>query len=439
MEIPAEDVAPMARAVELAGRGHGTTSPNPVVGCVVLDCAGQVVGEGFHAYAGGPHAEIVALAQAGDRAKGGTAYVTLEPCDHTGRTGPCSRALLDAGVARVVIAVPDPTPKAAGGAARLRAHGVEVTSGVLAERAERVNEEWLTYARLGRPHVTWKFAATLDGRSAAEDGTSQWITSPEARADVHRLRAAADAIVAGIGTVLADDPRLTARPSTPGEGPSNIPGIPGVPGISGLPGIHGVPGLPGDRASDHAGDHPGFHPGARVPLRVVVDPDGRTPPSARVLDGQAPTLVAVADDARTGIEADLLPAPGRAAAPPHVPDRESGESSAPAHEVDLVRVPRRGAGLDLEVLLRELAARGVVSVFLEGGPTLAGSFAGQGLVDRVVAYVAPALLGSGRAALGDAGVRTIGESHRLTFDEISQIGPDLRLIARPNPQPGREK
>ncbi|MFI6630255.1 bifunctional diaminohydroxyphosphoribosylaminopyrimidine deaminase/5-amino-6-(5-phosphoribosylamino)uracil reductase RibD [Nonomuraea fuscirosea] len=475
MEIPAEDVAPMARAVELAGRGHGTTSPNPVVGCVVLDSAGQVAGEGFHAYAGGPHAEIVALAQAGERAKGGTAYVTLEPCDHTGRTGPCSRALLDAGVARVVIAVPDPTPKAAGGAARLRAHGVEVTTGVLAERAERVNEEWLTYARLGRPHVTWKFAATLDGRSAAEDGTSQWITSPEARADVHRLRAAADAIVAGIGTVLADDPRLTARPSTPGEGPAGVPDVPGVLGIPSVPsipdiqGIPSVPGLPGDHPGDHPGHHAGDRPRVRVPLRVVVDPDGRTPPSARVLDGQAPTLVAVADDARTGIETDLLPAPGRAAAPPHAPvreagessapgresgessapdreagessalDRESGESSAPAHEVDLVRVPRRGAGLDLEALLRELAARGVVSVFLEGGPTLAGSFVGQGLVDRVVAYVAPALLGSGRAALGDAGVRTIGELPRLTFDEISQIGPDLRLIARPNPQPGREK
>ncbi|MEV4070441.1 bifunctional diaminohydroxyphosphoribosylaminopyrimidine deaminase/5-amino-6-(5-phosphoribosylamino)uracil reductase RibD [Nonomuraea fuscirosea] len=469
MEIPAEDVALMARAVELAGRGHGTTSPNPVVGCVVLDSAGQVAGEGFHAYAGGPHAEIVALAQAGERAKGGTAYVTLEPCDHTGRTGPCSRALLDAGVARVVIAVPDPTPKAAGGAARLRAHGVEVTTGVLAERAERVNEEWLTYARLGRPHVTWKFAATLDGRSAAEDGTSQWITSPEARADVHRLRAAADAIVAGIGTVLADDPRLTARPSTPGEGPAGVSRVPGVPGIPDIQVIPSVPGLPGDHPGDHPGHHASDRPRVRVPLRVVVDPDGRTPPSARVLDGQAPTLVAVADDARTGIETDLLPAPGRAAAPPHAPvreagessapgresgessapdreagessalDRESGEPSAPAHEVDLVRVPRRGAGLDLEALLRELAARGVVSVFLEGGPTLAGSFVGQGLVDRVVAYVAPALLGSGRAALGDAGVRTIGELPRLTFDEISQIGPDLRLIARPNPQPGREK
>ncbi|WP_406673073.1 bifunctional diaminohydroxyphosphoribosylaminopyrimidine deaminase/5-amino-6-(5-phosphoribosylamino)uracil reductase RibD [Nonomuraea sp. N2-4H] len=377
MEIPEQDVAHMARAVELAGRGHGSTTPNPVVGCVVLDAAGQVAGEGYHAYAGGPHAEVVALAQAGERARGGTAYVTLEPCDHTGRTGPCSRALLDAGVARVVIAVSDPNPTAAGGAARLRAHGVSVTTGVLTEAAERVNEEWLTFMRLGRSHVTWKFAATLDGRSAAEDGTSKWITSPEARADVHRMRAASDAIVAGIGTVLADDPRLTARPG--GEKP------------------------------------------ARAPVRVVVDPDARTPATARVLDDEAPTLIAVADDVDTGLKADLL------------------------------RLPRHDAGLDLRALLAELAARQLVSVFLEGGPALAGSFVKEGLVDRVVAYVAPALLGSGKAALGAAGVGTIGELHRLRFDDVTVIGPDVRLIARPvhpstpretrpaGPQPGREQ
>ncbi|MEO3871571.1 bifunctional diaminohydroxyphosphoribosylaminopyrimidine deaminase/5-amino-6-(5-phosphoribosylamino)uracil reductase RibD [Nonomuraea sp. B12E4] len=380
MEIPARDAAHMARAVELAGHGHGTTSPNPVVGCVVLDAAGQVAGEGFHAYAGGPHAEVAALAEAGERARGGTAYVTLEPCDHTGRTGPCSRALLEAGVARVVIAVSDPNPKAAGGAARLRSHGVEVIAGVLAGAAERANEEWLTYARLGRSHVTWKFAATLDGRSAAADGTSQWITSAESRADVHRMRAAADAIVAGIGTVLADDPHLTARSAPSAE--STAP--------------------PAEGGGDRAGR------GGRVPLRVVVDTEGRTPQSARVLDDRAPTLVAVAHDAGTELKADLL------------------------------RLPRHAAGLDLHALLKELAAREVVSVFVEGGPTLAGAFVRQGLVDRVVAYVAPALLGSGRAALGAAGVGTIGEIHRLTFDEISPIGPDVRLIARPR-EPGREK
>src|SRR5690606_26995394 len=261
----------MARAVELAARGHGRTSPNPVVGCVVLDAAGRVAGEGFHPHAGGPHAEAAALREAGERVRGGTAYVTLEPCDHTGRTGPCTRALLSAGVARVVYAVADPNPRAAGGAPRRRAAGSDVTGGVQAEaagrgsaeEAERVNAEWLTFARLGRPHVTWKFAATLDGRSAAADGTSQWITSPEARADVHRLRARSDAILAGVGTVLADDPHLTARPAlTEGR-----------------------------------------------PLRVVADPDARTPATARVLDGAAPTLVAVAADTVTALGADLLRVP----------------------------------------------------------------------------------------------------------------------------------
>lgn len=362
-----QDTAHMARAVELAARGHGGTSPNPVVGCVLLDAAGEVAGEGFHAYAGGPHAEIVALREAGERARGGTAYVTLEPCDHTGRTGPCSRALLAAGVTRVVIAVPDPTPKAAGGAARLRAGGVAVTFGPLAEQAERVNAEWLTYARLGRPHVTWKLAATIDGRSAAADGTSQWITSAEARADVHRLRARCDAIVAGVGTVLADDPRLTARPAlTPGR-----------------------------------------------PLRVVVDTEARTPPHARVLDGAAPTLVAVAEDT-------VVDGPGL--------------------DAGLLRLPRHDGGLDLHALLKELAAREVVSVFLEGGPTLAGSFVRHGLVDRVIAYVAPALLGAGPAALGEAGVDGIGQAHRLIFDEVSLIGPDVRLTARPvSPPHSRER
>ncbi|MFI9836847.1 bifunctional diaminohydroxyphosphoribosylaminopyrimidine deaminase/5-amino-6-(5-phosphoribosylamino)uracil reductase RibD [Nonomuraea sp. NPDC051941] len=402
MEIPAQDAAHMARAVELAGHGHGTTSPNPVVGCVVLDAGGRVAGEGFHAYAGGPHAEVVALAQAGERARGGTAYVTLEPCDHTGRTGPCSLALLAAGVARVVIAVPDPNPKAAGGAARLRAHGISVTSGVLGAEAERVNEEWLTYARLGRSHVTWKFAATLDGRSAAEDGTSQWITSPEARGDVHRLRAAAGAIVAGIGTVLADDPHLTARP-----GPTNDPTSAGPASVG--RGSEARVGRVAPVSETRPGGGAGGGEAGRRPLRVVVDTRGRTPQDARVLDDSAPTLVAIAEDTDTGLKADLL------------------------------RLPRDGRGLDLEALLKELAAREVVSVFLEGGPTLAGEFLRRGLVDRVVAYLAPALLGSGRAALGAAGVGTIGEMHRLTFDEISPIGPDVRLIARPATQPGREQ
>ncbi|MCA2222733.1 bifunctional diaminohydroxyphosphoribosylaminopyrimidine deaminase/5-amino-6-(5-phosphoribosylamino)uracil reductase RibD [Nonomuraea aurantiaca] len=391
------DIAHMARAVELAACGRGATSPNPVVGCVVLDASGNVAGEGFHAYAGGPHAEVVALREAGERARGGTAYVTLEPCDHTGRTGPCSLALLGAGIARVVVAVADPTPKAAGGAARLRAHGVVVESGLLAEEGERVNAEWLTYARLGRPYVTWKFAATLDGRSAAPDGTSQWITSPEARADVHRLRAESGAIIAGIGTVLADDPHLTARPSRPADasdptGPADVRD----------------PASSADASRPTSQDR-GARPAVRVPLRVVVDSEARTPPGARVLDGAAPTLVAVADDVETRLKADLI------------------------------RLPRHDGGLDLRALLRELAAREVVSVFLEGGPTLAGAFLRQGLIDRVIAYLAPALLGAGPAALGDAGVATIAATHRLAFDDVSPIGPDLRLTARPVPAPPRKE
>src|SRR5690242_10800227 len=175
----------MRRAIELAARGLGTTSPNPVVGCVLLDANGVVVGEGFHVYAGGPHAEIVALAQAGERAKGGTAVVTLEPCNHTGKTGPCSEALIRAGVARVVIAVADPNPVAIGGAQRLRAAGVEVIIGVRAVEAEEGNIAWLTSLRRGQPFVIWKSASTLDGRAAATDGSSMWITSEASRMDVH--------------------------------------------------------------------------------------------------------------------------------------------------------------------------------------------------------------------------------------------------------------
>src|SRR5689334_20126381 len=190
----------MRRAIELAARGVGSTHPNPVVGCVITAADGHPAGEGFHAVAGGPHAEVEALREAGERARGGTAYVTLEPCNHTGRTGPCAGALLEAGVARVVVAVADPNPVAAGGAETLASRGVRVEVGLLAEEAERVNAAWLTFARSRRPYVTWKFAATLDGRSAARDGTSQWITSPEARAEVHRLRAESDAVLVGVGT-----------------------------------------------------------------------------------------------------------------------------------------------------------------------------------------------------------------------------------------------
>lgn len=393
----------MRRAVALSARALGATAPNPVVGCVILDTAGAVVGEGWHRKAGGPHAEVHALRAAGDAARGGTAVVTLEPCNHTGRTGPCAQALIEAGVARVVHAVPDPSPTASGGAATLRAAGVDVESGLLAAEAEAVNIAWLTSVRLGRPFVRWKYAATLDGRIAAADGSSRWITSAESRADVHRLRAEADAVVVGSGTLLADDPHLAVR------------------GI----------------------------PGAVQPLRVVVDSRAQVTASARVLDGAAPTLIAVSKDADTGHlpSVDIvrlppaqepLPAAGTAGEAPlgaSLPAAGAAEATSPSGP-PAAGVPARAAGgrrggLDVHALLAELHARGVRSVLLEGGPTLAGAFVAAGAVDSVVGYLAPVLLGAGAAALGDAGISTIAQALRLDVTDVARFGPDLRVTAVP--------
>ncbi|MGW7069748.1 bifunctional diaminohydroxyphosphoribosylaminopyrimidine deaminase/5-amino-6-(5-phosphoribosylamino)uracil reductase RibD [Streptomyces sp. NPDC054855] len=348
------ELAAMRRAISLAALGLGSTSPNPVVGCVIIDASGEIVGEGHHQRAGGPHAEVHALRAAGEQARGATALVTLEPCNHTGRTGPCAQALIDAGITRVVYAVGDPNPTATGGAQRLRTAGVDVRAGLLEDEAAVGNAAWLTSVRLGRPHVTWKYAATLDGRIAAADGSSRWITSAEARADVHRLRAACDAVVVGSGTQRADDPHLAVR------------------GIE----------------------------GAVQPLRVVVDTNGTAvAPGARVLDDAAPTLIAVA------------------------------ENVTPGGEAETIRLPRADGGLDIPALLDELHARGVRSVLLEGGPTLAGAFVAAGAVDRVIAYLAPVLLGAGPAALTGGGITTITEALRLDVSETVRIGPDLRVTA----------
>ncbi|WP_373311578.1 bifunctional diaminohydroxyphosphoribosylaminopyrimidine deaminase/5-amino-6-(5-phosphoribosylamino)uracil reductase RibD [Streptomyces mashuensis] len=352
----------MRRAIALAARGLGSTSPNPVVGCVVLDAHGRTAGEGWHLRAGGPHAEIAALraaAEAGHDVRGGTAVVTLEPCNHTGRTGPCARALIDAGIARVVYAVADPNPVAGGGAGTLAAAGVHAEGGLLADEAAAGNAAWLTSVLRRRPFVVWKYAATLDGRSAAADGTSRWITSAESRADVHRLRAEADAVVVGSGTLRADDPHLAVR----------------------------------------------GRDGAVQPLRVVVDTHATVRPGARVLDDAAPTLVAVAEDADTT----------------HLPG------------TDVLRLPRTAAGLSIPALLDALHARDVRSLLLEGGPTLAGAFLAAGVVDRVVGYLAPALLGAGPAALGDAGIGTIAGALRLDVTDVTRLGPDLRVTATPLP------
>jgi diaminohydroxyphosphoribosylaminopyrimidine deaminase / 5-amino-6-(5-phosphoribosylamino)uracil reductase len=257
--IRAGEAHAMARARELGAAVLGTTSPNPPVGAVILAADGTPAGEGATAPPGGPHAEVTALTQAGDRARGGTAVVTLEPCAHTGRTGPCADALITAGIARVVVAVPEPTEFAGGGADRLRAAGVDVELGVEQHEAEDgALAGWLTGVREHRPFVVWKVAATLDGRVAAADGTSRWITGEPARAAVHRLRATCDAVVVGSGTALTDDPQLTVR------------------------------------------DAEGWAAG-RQPLRVVVDRRGRLPETARVLDDAAPTHVSSA-----GTPAELL-------------------------------------------------------------------------------------------------------------------------------------
>ncbi|MGD8194249.1 bifunctional diaminohydroxyphosphoribosylaminopyrimidine deaminase/5-amino-6-(5-phosphoribosylamino)uracil reductase RibD [Herbiconiux sp. P18] len=333
--------AAMRRALSLAlgGPRHGV---NPQVGCVLLDADGTVLAEGRHEGAGTPHAEVAALtALAGSHgasaARGATAVVTLEPCDHQGRTGPCSTALIEAGVSRVVYAVADPGVASAGGGERMRAAGIEVVSGIEAPAVEEAIRPWLTAMRLQRPFVTVKWAASLDGRAAAEDGTSQWITGPAARADVHLRRSEADAIVVGTGTVLADDPALTARDAGGGLLPHQ-------------------------------------------PAPVVL---GRR---------------AVPDDAR------VL-----------------------AHPLAL----RRYDGPDLDAVLADLFAHEVRSVFVEGGPALASSFVAAGLADELVVYLAPTLLGGPHLALGEVGVGTIGAQRRLDLIDITRLGDDLRIVARP--------
>lgn len=333
-QLPAAWEAAMRTAVELSNEVHGTTSPNPPVGCVVLDAGGEVVGRGATRPPGGPHAEIVALRAAASSASGGTAVVTLEPCSHTGRTPPCTEALREAGVARVVYAVPDPTLPSSGAEA-LRGYGIDVHSGLMADEvATGPLRAWTHFARTGRPHVTWKYAATLDGRTAAADGTSRWISSETSRAEVHRLRRRIDAIVVGTGTALADDPHLTARDEQ-GE------------------------------LREHQ------------PLRVVV---GRR---------ELPAAAKVLDDAAETVQLDAEP----------------------------------------QQVLDELAARGVVDVLLEGGSTLAGGFVKAGRVDRVLAYLAPALLGAGPAALGESGVGSISQAWWLDVEKVSMSGPDVRVSA----------
>lgn len=333
MDTRSADQRFMDRALECAARGPAV-DPNPLVGCVLVE-SGEFISEGWHEGAGTPHAEVVALRAAGDRAAGGTAYVTLEPCAHTGRTGPCAQALIDAGVRRVVFAQSDPNPTARGGVVMLSQAGIEVDVGVLGDKAAALNEHWTFAVTHGRPFVTWKFAATLDGRSAAADGSSRWITGALARQDVHVLRAGAGAILVGTGTVLTDDPQLTVRTPTPPT---------------------------------------------RMPLRMVLG-EREIPLTARIFDAAAPT----------------------------------------------VQLRHR----DPHTALAELHRREIRHAFLEGGPTVGAALLRAGLVDELVAYVAPVLLGDGPTAIGSLGIENISAAKRFDLHDVTRLGDDLRLRLRP--------
>ena len=361
VRFSANDHTQMAHALRLAERGAYTTKPNPMVGCVIAQ-GDDVVGEGFHERAGEPHAEVYALRQAGDRARGATAYVTLEPCAHTGRTPPCAQALIEIGVSRVVAAVGDPDPRVAGkGMDILRAAGIVVESGLMETQARALNRGFFSRNERGRPWLRVKLAMSLDGHTALASGESRWISSEAARADVHRWRARSGALLTGSATMLADDPQLTVRMD----------------------------------------DDAAFVP----PLRVVLDPGLAIPEESRVLDDAAPTLLLHAPEARI---------------PKYLRDR------------DLAAIPAQGGMLDLPMVLQLLGERGINEVQTEAGATLCGALLQAGLVDELLLYVVPTLLGvSGRPLFGMLEATTMADRLDLQLVETRAVGPDLRLLLKP--------
>ena len=359
----------MAHALRLAERGLYTTQPNPRVGCVIA-YGDEVVGTGFHQRAGEPHAEVFALREAGTRARGATAYVTLEPCAHHGRTPPCAEALIAAGVSRVVVAAEDPFPQVDGrGVARLRAAGITVDVGLLREAARELNIGFFSRIERGRPFVRVKLAMSLDGRTALANGVSTWITGEAARADVQRWRARSSAILSGSGTVLADNPRLTVR-------------------LNAL-----SPGKAGGE---------GFKP----PLRVILDRQLRTPAGSHVLDGSTPTLVL------------------HGAAASCADDRFA--------RVERMAIATQNEALDLRAVLALLADRGCNEMHVEAGPTLCGALFAAGLVDELLLYIAPLLLGdAARPLLHLPTLSDMARRWQLRVIDQRQLGADWRLQLRP--------
>jgi diaminohydroxyphosphoribosylaminopyrimidine deaminase / 5-amino-6-(5-phosphoribosylamino)uracil reductase len=360
MTASATDLGHLAQALRLAERGLYTTQPNPRVGCVIAH-GEQVVGQGWHERAGQPHAEVFALREAGERARGATAYVTLEPCAHHGRTPPCADALIAAGVARVVIAAEDPFPQVAGrGIEKLRTAGIAVETGWMRDAARELNIGFFSRIERGRPWVRVKLAMSLDGRTALANGESKWITGEAARADVQRWRARSSAILTGSGTVLADNPRLTVRL-----------------------------------------EDPSFTP----PLRVVLDRQLHTPAGSHVLDGQTPTLLLHAADAK--------PADQR------------------FERVERMSVAERDGALDLRAVLALLAERGCSELHVEAGPTLCGALFAAGLADELLLYVAPLLLGdAARPLLHLPALTDMAGRWSLRCIDQRQLGQDWRLQLR---------
>jgi diaminohydroxyphosphoribosylaminopyrimidine deaminase/5-amino-6-(5-phosphoribosylamino)uracil reductase len=369
------DAAYMARALELARKGVYSTHPNPRVGCVIVK-DGAIVGEGWHVRAGEPHAEVHALRQAGDKAKDGTAYVTLEPCSHHGRTPPCADALVNAGVARVVAAMQDPNPDVAGrGLLRLMNAGIAVLSGVLEGEGRALNKGFLKRMEHGLPYVRVKLAMSLDGRTAMASGESQWITGPEARSAVQRLRAQSSVVLTGADTVLADNARLTVRPDELGLNAE----------LTAL-------------AS------------TRPPLRVLIDGRLRVPLDAPFFKaGSALVATCAAASAR-------------------------GRYHDEGHE--MLALASSGGHVDLRKLLTELAARGVNDVLVEAGPKLAGAFTRLGLVDEFQLFVAGKFMGSSARPLLDLPLAQMSEALELKIIEMRAVGDDWRVIAIPAPHPG---
>jgi len=360
---PANDYNYMARALRLAERGLYSTDPNPRVGCVLVK-AGRVVGEGWHERTGEPHAEVHALRKAGEQAAGATAYVTLEPCCHQGRTAPCTEALITAGVARVVAAMEDPNPQVAGkGLSVLQQAGIDTRSGVLAAEAEQLNAGFVMRMRAGRPRVRCKLAMSLDGRTAMASGESQWITGEAARRDVHRLRASSSAIMTGIETVLADDPSLTAR-------------------------------------LDDAGDK------LRQPLRIILDSRLRTPLAAGLLQLPGKTLLV------TG-EADT-----------------EKTTRLTRKGVEVVTLPMKNGRLDLPAVLQYLGTLEINEVHLEAGATLCGALLQARLIDELVIYMAPHLMGNAaRGLFALPGLESMDQRIALSISDIRAVGEDWRITA----------